>query len=230
MNRDKLFFRSQLLDYFNLKKTATETHRLLFKVYGNKAPSERTCRAWFERFRNGNFNVRDKQRPGQPKRFENVQLQELLDENSSRSLVKLSKVLNVTPMAVSRRLHAMGKIYKEGKWLPRQKNVKTEIDSCEDIETNEHLYADCADHLNEMNSRKQTIQADDRPLGFRRGLEADKILGSADDNGELMYLIQWKGTDAVDMVSAKEANAKCPQIVIQFYEDRITWSKAKIKV
>ncbi|XP_012540386.1 chromobox protein homolog 5 isoform X3 [Monomorium pharaonis] len=108
--------------------------------------------------------------------------------------------------------------------------VKTEIDSCEDIETNEHLYADCADHLNEMNSRKQTIQADDRPLGFRRGLEADKILGSADDNGELMYLIQWKGTDAVDMVSAKEANAKCPQIVIQFYEDRITWSKAKIKV
>lgn len=27
--------------------------------------------------------------------------------------------------------------------------------------------------------------------GFKRGLEADKILGSADDNGELMYLMQW---------------------------------------
>jgi len=39
-----------------------------------------------------------------------------------------------------------------------------------------------------------------------------------------------KGIDAVDMVSAKEANAKCPQIVIQFYEDRITWSKVKAKV
>jgi len=39
-----------------------------------------------------------------------------------------------------------------------------------------------------------------------------------------------KGTDAVDMVSAREANAKCPQIVIRFYEDRITWSKEKAKV
>ena len=38
-----------------------------------------------------------------------------------------------------------------------------------------------------------------------------------------------KGTDAVDMVSASEANVKCPQIVIRFYEDRITWKRAKNK-
>ncbi|XP_011157209.1 chromobox protein homolog 5 isoform X4 [Solenopsis invicta] len=104
--------------------------------------------------------------------------------------------------------------------------VKTETDLCEDTEVKENS---CTDPLDEMSNRKQTMQADDcRRQGFRRGLEADKILGSADDNGELMYLIQWKGTDAVDMVSAKEANAKCPQIVIRFYEDRITWNKAKI--
>ncbi|KYQ59990.1 Heterochromatin protein 1 [Trachymyrmex zeteki] len=70
---------------------------------------------------------------------------------------------------------------------------------------------------------------DSRVQGFERELEADKILGSADDNGKLMYLIQWKGTDAVDMVSASEANAKYPQIVIRFYEDRITWKRTKIK-
>ncbi|KYN15250.1 Chromobox protein like protein 5 [Trachymyrmex cornetzi] len=68
-----------------------------------------------------------------------------------------------------------------------------------------------------------------RVQGFERELEADKILGSANDNGKLMYLIQWKGTDAVDMVSASEANIKCPQIVIRFYEDRITWKRAKNK-
>ncbi|XP_011695330.1 PREDICTED: chromobox protein homolog 1 [Wasmannia auropunctata] len=81
-----------------------------------------------------------------------------------------------------------------------------------------------------MNNKRKTMEDDgSRALGFKRGLEADKILGSANDNGELMYLIQWKGTDSVDMVSAKEANAKCPQIVIRFYEDRITWSKRKVK-
>ncbi|XP_011874432.1 PREDICTED: chromobox protein homolog 5 isoform X1 [Vollenhovia emeryi] len=77
-----------------------------------------------------------------------------------------------------------------------------------------------------MSNKKQATE-DDKVQGFKRGLEADKILGSADDNGDLMYLIQWKGTDAVDMVSAEEANIKCPQIVIRFYEDRITWNKAK---
>ncbi|KYN36613.1 Chromobox protein like protein 5, partial [Trachymyrmex septentrionalis] len=75
----------------------------------------------------------------------------------------------------------------------------------------------------------ETMKDDSRVQGFKRELEADKILGSADDNGKLMYLMQWKGTDAVDMVSASEANAKCPQIVIRFYEERITWKRAKVK-
>ncbi|XP_011257164.1 uncharacterized protein LOC105251798 [Camponotus floridanus] len=87
-------------------------------------------------------------------------------------------------------------------------------------------------HLDEMNNKKRVIEDDknrmiQRTDGFKRGLEADKILGSADDNGELMYLMQWKGTDAIDMVPAKEANVKCPQIVIQFYEDRLAWHKTK---
>jgi len=57
MNRDKLFFRHVLLYYFDLKKTAVKT-RLLFEVYGDKIPSEKTCRVWFELFRNGDFDVR----------------------------------------------------------------------------------------------------------------------------------------------------------------------------
>ncbi|XP_018052931.1 PREDICTED: putative uncharacterized protein FLJ37770 isoform X2 [Atta colombica] len=94
---------------------------------------------------------------------------------------------------------------------------QTEINSCEDIEIKTDVYAD------------ETMIDDSRVQGFERELEADKILGSANDNGKLMYLIQWKGTDAVDMVSASEANVKCPQIVIRFYEDRITWKRTKNK-
>jgi len=120
MERDKLFFRHVLLHYFDLKKTAATAHKLLFEAYGNCAPSERTCQEWFHRFKNGDFDVNDKERSGQPKKFEDTDLQALLDENSTQTLQELSAALNVTSMAVSKRLRAMGKIQKEGKWLPHE--------------------------------------------------------------------------------------------------------------
>ncbi|RLU20738.1 hypothetical protein DMN91_007351 [Ooceraea biroi] len=78
-----------------------------------------------------------------------------------------------------------------------------------------------------MNNKKKIVEDNCKMHGFRRGLDAEKIIGAADDNGVLMYLMQWKGTDVVDLVSSTEANINCPQVVIQFYKDRMTWDVAK---
>lgn len=53
--------------------------------------------------------------------------------------------------------------------------------------------------------------------------EPESIIGSTDRNGELMFLIKWKGTDDVALLSAREASARWPQMVIGFYEDKLTW-------
>ena len=81
----KQHLREVLLHYFILKKSAAETHRLLVDIYGEHAPSKTSCKEWFRRFNSGDFDVRDKEREGAPKKFEDAELQALLEEDSCLS-------------------------------------------------------------------------------------------------------------------------------------------------
>ena len=70
---------------FNLKKSAAEAHRLLVERYDEAALSERSCREWFQKFKNGEFDTEDKERSGRPKVYEDAESEALLDQDSCQT-------------------------------------------------------------------------------------------------------------------------------------------------
>jgi len=60
---------------------------------------------------NNDFDVNDKERPGQPKKFEDGELEALLQEDSCQMFKEL-ETLNVNESIISKHLKAMGMIQK----------------------------------------------------------------------------------------------------------------------
>ena len=94
--------REVLIFFFHSKKTAAEAHQELQKVYGDAALTKTTCRDWFRRSRDGDFDIDDRPRERRPKTFEDVDIiyYELLKLNETitggryrTQLMRLSRAL-----------------------------------------------------------------------------------------------------------------------------------------
>ena len=68
--------------------------------------------------------MEDEGRPGQPKKFEDEELEALLDEGCCQTQEELEKSLGVTQAAISKRLKAAGYIQKKGNWVPHEFNPR----------------------------------------------------------------------------------------------------------
>ena len=82
---NKRHLRELLIYFFNLKKSVAEAHRLLVETYGEAALIKRSCREWFQKFKNGEFDIEDKERSGRPKVYEDAELEALFDRNSCQT-------------------------------------------------------------------------------------------------------------------------------------------------
>ncbi|GFT11691.1 mariner Mos1 transposase [Trichonephila clavipes] len=119
-----------------MRKSAAEAHRMLSNTYGEATISERTCQEWFQRFKNGDFDVEDQHGGRREKVFEDAELEALLDQDSCQTQQELTGSLGVTQQAISKRLKVMRMIQKQGNWVPyelKPRNVERRLFACEQL-------------------------------------------------------------------------------------------------
>lgn len=90
--------------------------------------------------------------------------------------------------------------------------------------SDEEKEAEDREDTNDQQDDEVSEEAKQPDIGFEHGSEPATILGASDASGVLEFLIKWKGSDRATLVPAKIANVKCPQIVIEFYESRLSWN------
>ena len=92
--------------------------------------------SWFQRFKNGDFDVEDRHSGGREKVFEDAELEALLEQDLCQNQEELTRSLGVTQQAISKRLKAMGMIQKQGNWVPyelKPRDVERCLFACEQL-------------------------------------------------------------------------------------------------
>ena len=108
-----------LLHYFIQKKSAAEAHRNLVETYGDHALPETKLRDWFRRFKNNDFLFEDKERSSTPKKFEDEEMEALL-QDEWQAQAELAKSFGPDPTTVLKSLNALEIIQKQWHWVPHE--------------------------------------------------------------------------------------------------------------
>jgi hypothetical protein len=109
--------------------------------------------------------------------------------------------------------------HEDNTWEPI-KNMRCQeiIDQFERIRKEEQ-----EKHSIDRKRKFESFKDQKETYGFDKGLVAERVLGATETKGVIMLLIKWQGINGCELIPARIANLKCPQQVIQFYEQNAKW-------
>lgn len=119
-----------------LGRTVPEAIQNICTVYGQGAISRSTAYEWYDYFRNNDFSIKDKDRPGRPVEIDLDALKRHIADDPKMSTRCLSSMLGCTHTAILYHLKQLGFVLKIGSWVPHDLSLdqlKKRVEVCEKL-------------------------------------------------------------------------------------------------
>lgn len=95
-----------------------ESFKKLCEAFGENVISQRTVYNWFNKFKQGKYNLKDEPRSGRPSELDNDQLIRVIEENPNLTTREMESILGCDHTTIARHLASLGKVCKYGSWVP----------------------------------------------------------------------------------------------------------------
>jgi hypothetical protein len=139
MNLSRREIRVLLLHEFRLGHTATEAVNNICSTMSEDVLSIRTAQHWFNRFKNGKFELDNLPRFGRPLNL----LTQLIEEDPRLTWRCLAEQLECSHTVVEKHLNELDKTWRYGVWIPHELSphqLQHRVDTCIDLMTSHRNY------------------------------------------------------------------------------------------
>jgi len=106
-----------------------------------------------------------------------------------------------------------------------KRSQSTNSQTDEDNNNKKNSNGSSSNNNNNNTSQTKRRRIEFEQTGYARELVPETLMGATDiyDN-ELMFLVKWEGITKPELVPSRIVNKQSPQLVIKFYEERLTWN------
>ena len=102
-----------LLHYWNVKKSSVDSYRLICEIESPDVLHKRTSRRYFQRFENGQTDLRIQEGSGRPTVIENSTLKEVIECDPNKSTRELSYDFECSQSMITRHLPKIGEVNRK---------------------------------------------------------------------------------------------------------------------
>ncbi len=113
---DKNKFRVIFLFVYKLRKTASETARIMNEAFGEGSLPVRIAQRWFQRYRQGDERLNDVRHTGRKRSLNDDTLKEVVEAEPRNKSVNFAQNVGKTKSTISRHLREIG---RKIRWINR---------------------------------------------------------------------------------------------------------------